>query len=202
MSHDTGIHPMITMENFILKIENALSDDLCDLCLDHYDDKIAQCFDDDNNHVKASEMTIVDQFVMGKLSQSLFQIAKTYMDKFYTFECQFDSGISLRKIFGATGEHCDGVVSSTPTPTGQTGERVSSLIIALNSDYEEGVFNFPLQGCKTRLERGQAILFPPFWTHPHGVSAPVNGFRYTLNTWLVREMRVPRPFISSETHES
>ncbi len=193
---------MITMEHFILKIDKALPDDLCDLCLDYYDDKVAQYFDDEHNYVKASEMKIEEESIARKLGPCLFQIAQTYMDKFYTFECQFDSGISLRKIFGATGEHCDGVYSNLPTPTGKVGERVSSLIIALNSDYEEGEFYFPLQGCKTRLERGQAILFPPYWTHPHGVSAPVNGFRYTLNTWLVRDMEMPHPFISSETHES
>ena len=200
MSHDTGIHPMITMENFILKIDDALSDDLCDLCLNYYDDKKAQCYDDPFNYVQAQEMEIKDGVIMSKLDQAFFRIVKFYMDKFPTFRCQYDSGISLRKIFGATKKHTDGIVSSTPTPLNQIGERVSSLIIGLNSDYEEGVFNFPQQGCQTRVERGQAILFPPFWTHPHEVSAPVNGFRYTLNTWLVQDMHLP--FIPKGTHES
>ena len=90
-------------------------------------------------------MKIEKESIAKKLAPHLFQIAQTYMDKFYTFECQYDSGISLRKIFGATGEHCDGVFSNLPTPTSKVGERVSSLIIALNSDYEEGEFYFPLQ---------------------------------------------------------
>ena len=35
------------------------------------------------------------------------------------------------------------------------------------------------------LKKGEAIAFPPYWTHPHEVSAPENGtFRYTINTWL------------------
>ena len=82
MSHDTGIHPMITMEHFILNIDKALPDDLCDLCLDYYDDKVAQYFDDEHNYVKASEMKIDEESIARKLGPCLFQIAQTYMDKF------------------------------------------------------------------------------------------------------------------------
>jgi hypothetical protein len=65
--------------------------------------------------------------------------------------------------------------------------RKISVIIALNGDYEGGEFYFPSQGIdKIKLKKGQAILFPPYWTHPHGVNKPENNtFRYTINTWLL-----------------
>ena len=60
-----------------------------------------------------------------------------------------------------------------------------ALIIALNSDYDGGEFNFPFQNFKTKLKQGEVIIFPAAHTHPHEVSSPENGtLRYTINTWL------------------
>ena len=83
-----------------------------------------------------------------------------------------DSGYQLREIYGETRLHSD--------------PRCMSLIIALNDDYEGGEIYFPNQEYKIKLKRGQAIAFPPYWTHPHGVNTPLNGtLRYTINTWLL-----------------
>ena len=63
--------------------------------------------------------------------------------------------------------------------------RKLSVIICLNDDYDGSEFYFPAQDYKIKLKKGEAIAFPPYWTHPHEVSAPENGtFRYTINTWL------------------
>jgi hypothetical protein len=60
-----------------------------------------------------------------------------------------------------------------------------SVIICLNSNYEEGHFFFPKQNKLIKLEKGEIILFPPYWTHPHMVLSPTqNTYRYTLHTWL------------------
>ena len=60
-----------------------------------------------------------------------------------------------------------------------------SVIIALNDDYEGGELVFPNQDVVVKLKKGQAVAFPPYWTHPHYTNEPLNGtFRYTVNTWL------------------
>lgn len=93
-----------------------------------------------------------------------------------------DSGYQLRKIHGETRLHSDG----TQPGCDEKNPRSMSLIIALNDDYEGGEMYFPNQEFKIRLKRGQAIAFPPYWTHPHGVTAPLNGtYRYTINTWFL-----------------
>ena len=93
-----------------------------------------------------------------------------------------DSGYQLRKIHGETRLHSDGILPHKS----DTKPRSMSLIIALNDDYEGGEMYFPNQEFKIRLKRGQAIAFPPYWTHPHGVTAPLNGtYRYTINTWFL-----------------
>ena len=101
-----------------------------------------------------------------------------------------DDGYILRKIRGATRLHSDSVftdaIENLPKDSPKRIVRKISVIIALNGDYEGGEFYFPNQGIdKIKLKKGQAILFPPYWTHPHGVNKPENNtFRYTINTWL------------------
>ena len=93
-----------------------------------------------------------------------------------------DSGYQLREIYGETRLHSDGTISNGD----ENNTRSMSLIIALNDDYEGGELYFPNQEYKVKLKRGQAIAFPPYWTHPHGANPPLNGtFRYTINTWLL-----------------
>ena len=93
-----------------------------------------------------------------------------------------DTGYALREIYGETKLHIDSVTD----PQNPTKGRTISIIIALNSDYEGGEFNFPLQNYKVKLQQGDAIVFPATYTHPHEVSSPENGtLRYTINTWMV-----------------
>ena len=94
----------------------------------------------------------------------------------------------LRKIYGATREHKDGILSQndkTNKSVFKNQIRNMSVIIALNDDYDGGEFYFPIQDYKIKLKKGDIILFPPYWTHPHKVNPPLNRtYRYTINTWL------------------
>jgi hypothetical protein len=103
--------------------------------------------------------------------------------------------IQMRKIYGPTKIHMDSPLSALPVPcscchTGDKmisvkGVRDVSIIIALNGDYDGGEIVFPCQNFKTKLKQGEAILFPPYWTHPHYTEDLKNNtFRYTINTWL------------------
>ena len=99
-----------------------------------------------------------------------------------------DDGYAIRKIKGATRLHTDSVFQNAIENIPKNSHlvvRKLSLIIALNSDYEGGEFYFPSQGIdKIKLKKGQAIFFPPYWTHPHGTRELNGTFRYTINTWL------------------
>jgi hypothetical protein len=87
--------------------------------------------------------------------------------------------MQFRKIYGATRLHVDGVSWNE-----RDGGRLYSVIIALNSDYEGGEFVFPIQNIRVKLKAGEAIIFPPYWTHPHCTNDLNGTFRYTINTWL------------------
>ena len=90
----------------------------------------------------------------------------------------------LRKIYGATRYHIDGICGRFTKGFSREHVRVLSVIIALNSDYEGGEFYFPNQCSKIKLKEGEALIFPPCWTHPHQTGELNGTFRYTLNTWF------------------
>ncbi len=85
------------------------------------------------------------------------------------------SHIELRIIHDATRMHIDGISPETPG-------RLLSCIIALNDDFDNGDLYFPAQKVKITMKKGDIILFPPYWTHPHYVSAPTSN-RYTFTFW-------------------
>jgi predicted 2-oxoglutarate/Fe(II)-dependent dioxygenase YbiX len=107
--------------------------------------------------------------------------------------CRGDTGYELRKIIGPTKLHVDDTVSGfndyvhNNRSVENNQIRSVSLIIALNNDYEGGEFCFPEQNIKIKLGKGQAIAFPPYWTHPHYTNDLKNGTcRYTITTWLTQ----------------
>ena len=92
----------------------------------------------------------------------------------------------LRQIYGPTRFHADNVYDDDREESVKINRlRCLSFVIALNSDYEGGEFCFPEQDYKVKLKRGQALLFPPYWTHPHYTNKLHNNtFRYTITAWF------------------
>ena len=120
------------------------------------------------------------------IDSQLFKVVSTIVKKVskkIKLHIDEDSGYCLRKIHGATRRHRDGIHTKKSILTGKNLARNLSIIIALNDDYEDGEFYFPNQGRKFTLKKYQAVAFPPYWTHPHQVSEPSGGHRYTVNTW-------------------
>ena len=97
-----------------------------------------------------------------------------------------DIHVMLRKIDGATKSHADGVINTPKVVSTTNNVRIFSVIIALNSDYEGGELCFPKQDISIKLKVGEAVIFPPYWTHPHHTNALNGTFRYTINTWLCK----------------
>ena len=95
-----------------------------------------------------------------------------------------NSGYALRKVYGKTRMHCDGMNRI------EENVRTLALIVLLNSNYEGGEYIFPKHDIRVRLEEGDVILFPSLWTHPHLVTPLRNNtFRYTINTWFYETIK-------------
>jgi hypothetical protein len=95
-----------------------------------------------------------------------------------------DNFVELRKIDDATKLHMDNVVNFPEKDTIKKNIRIFSVIIALNDDYKGGEFYFPLQGVKLRLNAGDVLIFPPYWTHLHETGKLHGTFRYTITAWF------------------
>jgi hypothetical protein len=66
-----------------------------------------------------------------------------------------------------------------------------TIVVSLNDDFEGGVYNFPNQNITIKPKKGTAILFPPYYTHPHGVSAIETGkFRYICSSWALDDFMI------------
>jgi hypothetical protein len=114
------------------------------------------------------------------------ELLKAFTLEYPNFLGTQDSGYIIRKITGGTKLHIDGVNSKTAGV--KNFVRCLSLIIVLNDDYDGGIFNFPKQNLKLKVKKGEAIMFPPYWTHPHSVTSVGEGqARYTINTWILEK---------------
>ena len=117
----------------------------------------------------------------------IFNKLRTYLKENYELNAKGDSGFQFRKIFGPTRVHTDGIYD-TVNPVTVDVTRIASVIVCLNDDYEGGEFYFPIQDITVKLKKGQIIVFPPYWTHPHLTMDLKNRtYRYTINSWLYED---------------
>ena len=90
---------------------------------------------------------------------------------------------TVRKIYGPTREHADGLYNNNES---KHGVRYASCIINLNNDYNGGEFIFKEQNFKYKMKKNDIIIFPPYYSHPH-LTLPLEDrtYRYTINTWFL-----------------
>lgn len=112
------------------------------------------------------------------------------------------SAYILRKIFGKTRTHIDGINLNEHSSNNifyvkdnilndsiNTLIRNASIIFTLNDNYDGGTFRFPYQDVSIKLKKGSVLIFPPYWTHPHETDELENNtFRYTISTWSYEEI--------------
>jgi hypothetical protein len=133
-----------------------------------------------NDNLSNKYILELDEIIKNKI-HDIIKLVKSKNIFFKGRVC--DNGYTLRQIHGGTVLHTDGILEIYK---GYSRPRLLSIIINLNEDYDGGEFNFPKQDVKVKLKMGDAICFPPYWTHPHEVSPVLLGqYRYTINTWIL-----------------
>lgn len=185
------LHPHKATPTFIYIIDNVLSSDVCEATRAYMDVK---CTRDEKETNPTTNVSSKKHRIVSDEDPELYEIVsqainEKIVNEFQNFEMTSKDCLCLRKIYGPTRLHMDNpnpYINNKEVKTISVDElRTLSVIIALNDDYDGGEFTFPTQGIKVKLKKGQAIAFPPYWTHPHLVTSPENGtFRYTINTWI------------------
>jgi len=126
----------------------------------------------------------VDYMIYTKIRKILGSMKKKNPYLSVTGDIQYH----LRKMIGETELHVDEVRSSNIDYL-LNKTRCMAMIINLNDDYTGGEFIFPHQSISLKLKRGEVLLFPPFWTHPHKVNS-VSSPRYTITTWATEDITI------------
>tara|TARA_R100000734_G_C3304589_1_gene95095 strand:- start:455 stop:1054 length:600 start_codon:yes stop_codon:yes gene_type:complete len=184
----------------IIVLDDVISEELTDKLVDYIsnlkDDELKTESYGPTSNVNCKYiglLEIKDKKTRDELDSGVFEVVGNiikYLKKEYEFEGGQDSGYQLRKIYGPTRQHVDGPFTHPKSLTPSSiitvdAVRTGSLIISLNDDYKGGEFKFPYQKKTFRLKKRQAVIFPPYWTHPHSVSSPTEKtLRYTINTWI------------------
>ena len=177
----------------IFVIEDVFSKDVCENLIKNI--KEANCkklsFSDGNN-VECYTITDLNyknlnNIVSKKMVEIINEIQKLKNIPIYQL-----TEIEIRKVYGETRVHSDGVCSNiVQHPTrNQELKSIRSITIVgvLNDDYDGGEYNFPIQNVKFKLKAGSFVVFPPYWTHLHSVSKIVlkpncNEYRYIVSCW-------------------
>ena len=195
-------YDILELDPSVCVIENIINADKCNeyiKLMGEIDmEKLDVSYDDNNrNNVQCysrSLSSLIEKDETYKKYDSdiysiIHNILEISMKLFPTLNINGDSGYTLRKIYGETIQHIDNLFDprlkqNSDVPINQI--RALSIIIILNDDYSGGMFNFPNQKIQHKLKAGSAIIFPPYWTHPHSVSkVEENKYRYTINTWAL-----------------
>lgn len=136
-----------------------------------------------SNNIQNEYLSTLDHYIKNKIGD----IIKLIIRENPLFPNNvLDDGYTLRQIHGGTFLHTDGIFGGSNSSFANK-PRLLSIIINLNDNYDGGEFHFPKQDVKIILKKGEAICFPPYWTHPHRVSSVSFGeYRYTINTWIMQ----------------
>ena len=187
-------HFSLRPSNDIYLFSNVFSEDMCNKLVEHIKKNAKDRLvvgEGQNVQAYEGEIFFGDPFFKS-ISSKLIDIGNFVKNKYFitfgTYNEYNHEAINMRKIYGPTRLHCDSPISNLSDPDYSVTVkeiRTLSVIIALNGDYDGGEIVFPCQNFKTKLEQGEAIAFPPHWTHPHYTEDLKNNtFRYTINTWL------------------
>ena len=177
--------------NGIFLLNDLLSPSICKEIIEYIDENsIKEYLIVPDTNVKAMTVLYVNLKKNKKIMSHLDNAVNTLISKLsntvknsveITGRCHYQ----LRKIYGPTKYHIDRTTEDYNEYVNSKKLRVFSVILAFNDDYEGGELCFPVQNCETKLKQGQAIAFPPYWTHPHYTNDLKNDtYRYTLTVWL------------------
>jgi hypothetical protein len=164
-------------------IENMIDESLCNSIIDSINESLLE-----NIPIKKGQNVecykVIELKTKGldgvlcKIIVNIIEIIKIICPKITISSC---SPYELRKVYGETKLHIDGVFGNTET---KTDIRSITIVAGLNDEYNGGVYSFPEYDIQFKLKKGSVVFFPPFWTHSHNVSSIDKGqYRYIFSTW-------------------
>jgi predicted 2-oxoglutarate/Fe(II)-dependent dioxygenase YbiX len=177
-------------KDHIYVFNSILSDQQCELVREHIEKNA--CIKEHEEYNSSNVKAFICNNLFLDSSESLYkEIFDTFFERISSkLKSQYGIIINtfeplvLRKIYGDTSLHIDNIYGNVESKR-YTPPRKLSCIIAVNDDYDGGELIFPCQDRTIKLKKGQMVLFPPYFTHPHySENLKNNTYRYTITTWL------------------
>jgi len=183
----------LTESEYIKVYDNVLSDELCNLIINEYEDYEWASASTSDELVKTdirkcsiigislpgtiSKNYEVRKYIDDQIFSGVSSVIKQYNQEFPHLEIENDTGYDLLRY--ETGdfyvEHIDYFKNTS---------RIVSLSFILNDDYEGGEFCFFGRKVKKKIKKGSAIVFPSNFMFPHEILPVQNGTRYSIITWF------------------
>jgi predicted 2-oxoglutarate/Fe(II)-dependent dioxygenase YbiX len=137
----------------------------------------------EQHDIVTDQTTFGKRLITQRLVSYIHAARKIYKEKFPYMDAEEVSELQILKY--QSNQYNVGYTYHTDfsrhTPT-----RVLSCSISLNTDYEGGLFEFDLNGQKTKYCQniGDCIMFPSNFMYPHTVLPVTKGTRYAIISWI------------------
>lgn len=187
---------MNNLKDYIITIDNLLTDKLCDTVIKEFapEEYVFAVIGDGAGVIAPNTRNVTGIYtsqpviiqknpeVRRELDKYIYLSAmeaiRQYAEKFPFCEIQQDSGYELLKyeVGQFYTEHTDSFKG-----------RPSSVAcsFALNDDYEGGEWAFFNREVVIKLPKGSAVLFPSNFMYPHQIMPVTKGTRYSMITWFI-----------------
>lgn len=182
--------------DYIIVIKNALTDPLCNLILNEFEnsnewaDTAIGNNGEINKQIRSCQTIVtsyphsiernkkvrlkIDKYIMASANKCI----KEYNDKFSHCRIEEDSGYELLR-------YPEGCFYTEHTDSFKARPRAVSCSFMLNDNFEGGEFAFFNRELKYTLKKGDALMFPSNFMYPHEVMPVTKGTRYSIITWFI-----------------
>jgi hypothetical protein len=171
---------------------NALSEDICKKLIymfETYNEE--QVIRNIDEYVKFTEINLNQSKNWEIVTKYLLEVCGEYLGHyrrdFKIHEKQFPQkyGLEEIRIKKYYPNNRDEFNFHVDADTAESSKRMISYLFYLNDVEEGGETTFGLKGeWVIKPKRGNLLMFPPLWTHPHQGKKPKSGPKYILTTYI------------------
>ncbi len=193
---------MKKLTDYILTVDNLMSDDLIERLISEYSDESEWLAYSENYHGKASGkgIFVCNPEVIGdsksrkilseEITSSFSKAFEAYKKKYSRVNEEGYDYLMLEKINPirllrySTGHYLGNHIDKLPDVLpNQPGWPVVSCSMCVNSDYRGGNMILIDGDISVEPKSGRAILFPSNFLFPHAIDPIISGTRYVLVSW-------------------
>ena len=175
--------------DFLLIINNVLTEDTCDQLIKVFEESEHKERDDNDGYPNWTNLFVEYHHpqIQKALVPTYTKVAREYRRYVDEYGINFDTnklsfeGSNIKKYVGGSNDvykrHADAADVSTSL-------RFMAMLYYLNDDFEGGeTIFYPDHVIKPK--RGSVLVFPPFWCFPHEGTPVIKGNKYIMSDYCL-----------------